>query len=633
MGAANSRVRSFTGLVRILSVTRKLDFTSDYLEGRPCPVLPRARVSPTARIRIAIGFTLLAALTCAGLCRAQQPPDAAPSSPAPTKQEVQTSEVKDSPNAQDATTSFKVRVNLVLVRVVVRDADGKIVPNLKKDDFELRDNRKPQTISTFSVETPASHASPPKLDSDSTAPPSGPTAIKAPATPQRFVALLFDDLHLSPDDSLLLRKAAAPLLSTIGPGDRFGIFTTSGTVHEEFSANRDKLNEALQHVASRSDEALSTAGCPPMTYYQAYQILEGNDPNALQIAVSVAVACSGGGQQEAIPLVKSTAQRELSIGENKLQVSFGNLDTLIRRMTTLPGQRIVVLMSPGFFVTPQMYLTQDFIDKATKAGLVINIVDARGVYTSAIYNGSTQMNGAAAMPMRPVFVSNEESVKSQFLEELADGTGGTRFENRNDLDGGLRLAAAEPELSYVLGFTPQDLKFDGKYHPLKVTVAGAGGQKWTVQARHGYFAPRKANSPEQTAEQEIDEAVYSQEVLRQLPLECQTQIFKTEKGSHLTVIARVDARSLKFSKVEDRNNDQLKIVMALFDNNGGFLSGKERNLNLQLKDVTLAAIYKTGIRVKFEFEVPPGTFTLRVVARDSEGAQLGATSHGVVVPN
>jgi len=154
-----------------------------------------------------------------------------------------------------------------------------------------------------------------------------------------------------------------------------------------------------------------------------------------------------------------------------------------------------------------------------------------------------------------------------------------------------------------------------------------------VQARHGYFAPRKADSPEQAAEQEIDEAVYSQEELRQLPLECQTQIFKTEKGSHLAVIAHVDARSLKFVKVEDRNNDQLKIVMVLFDNNGGFLSGKERNLNLRLKDTTLAAIDKTGIHVKFEFEVPPGTFTLRVVARDSEGGQLGATSHGLVVPN
>jgi len=581
-----------------------------------------ARMSHATRISGAIRFTLLVGLIliCYAQCRAQQSPAETSSPRAPAKQGAQASEVKDAPTAQDATTSFKVRVNLVLVRVVVRDSNGKVIPDLKKEDFELRDNRKPQTISTFSIETPASRASPPKPDTDSTVAPSEPAAVKTPGLPQRFVALLFDHLHLSTNDTLLLRRAAAPLLSAIGPGDRFAIFTTSGTLHEEFTDDRDKLNEALQHVQSRSDEAISAAGCPPMTFYEAYQILQGDpvtlrggDPNALQIALSDALACSRGGQGEAIELVRSAAQSELSIGENKLQVSFGNLDGLIRRMTALPGQRIIVLMSPGFFVTPQMYLTQDFIDKATRAGLVINIIDARGVSTSSIYNGSTQMNGAAAMAMRPVFVSNEESVKSQFLEELADGTGGTRFENRNDLDRGLRFAGAEPELSYVLGFAPQDLKFDGKYHQLKVTLAG--GQKWTLQARHGYFAPRKADSPEQAAEQEIDEAVYSQEELRQLPLECQTQIFKTEKGSHLTVIAHIDARSLKFAKVQDRNNDQLKIVIALFDNNGGFLSGKERNLNLQLKDATLAAIDKTGIRVEIR---------VRSAARHIQPASRGA---------
>jgi hypothetical protein len=121
--------------------------------------------STITRISGAIRFTLLIALvlSCFG-GRAQQPPTETSSPPAPTKQDAQASEVKDAATAQDATTSFKVRVNLVLVRVVVRDADGKIVPNLTKDDFELRDNRKPQTISTFSVETPASHAAPPQLE-------------------------------------------------------------------------------------------------------------------------------------------------------------------------------------------------------------------------------------------------------------------------------------------------------------------------------------------------------------------------------------------------------------------------------------------------------------------------------------
>jgi hypothetical protein len=50
-------------------------------------------------------------------------------------------------------TAIKVHVNLVLVRVVVRDAGGKVVLGLKQEDFQVLDNGKQQRISTFSVET------------------------------------------------------------------------------------------------------------------------------------------------------------------------------------------------------------------------------------------------------------------------------------------------------------------------------------------------------------------------------------------------------------------------------------------------------------------------------------------------
>src|SRR5437763_4566068 len=59
--------------------------------------------------------------------------------------------------SRDTPATFKVRVNLVLVRAVVRDAQGKVVTGLKKEDFQISDNRKPQVISSFGVETPGSH--------------------------------------------------------------------------------------------------------------------------------------------------------------------------------------------------------------------------------------------------------------------------------------------------------------------------------------------------------------------------------------------------------------------------------------------------------------------------------------------
>src|SRR5215813_8730328 len=102
--------------------------------------------------------------------RAQEPPPTEASAKPADQSGEQGAKVEARPGYQagsgqevvtrDSPATFKVRVNLVLVRVVVRDEHGKIIDNLKKEDFQLFDNRKAQTISSFSVETPLSHAVP-----------------------------------------------------------------------------------------------------------------------------------------------------------------------------------------------------------------------------------------------------------------------------------------------------------------------------------------------------------------------------------------------------------------------------------------------------------------------------------------
>ena len=80
------------------------------------------------------------------------------------------------------------------------------------------------------------------------------------------------------------------------------------------------------------------------------------------------------------------------------------------------------------------------------------------------------------------------------MAELADATGGTFFHNNNDLGEGLNRIAAQPEFIYVLGFTPQNLKFDGSYHTLKVTLA-KGVSGYQLQARRGYFVQQPRDRP------------------------------------------------------------------------------------------------------------------------------------------
>jgi VWFA-related protein len=526
-------------------------------------------------------------------------------------------------------TPFKVRVNLVVVRVVVRDAAGKAVTNLKKEDFQLADNRKPQMISSFSVETPASHIPTVKADTEAGPVPSQGTQVNAPELPQRFVTLFFDDIHLSVQDALLARQAATKLFGAMQSSDRLSIFTTSGQVQQEFTADRNKLEEALQRILPHPLSTRGPSDCPPLTFYEAYLIVEAKDPEASQVAAEDAAACAG---RTGPMLVQQAAQRELTLGEAELHFSFRSLDALIRRMSALPGQRILVMMSPGFFVTPSMHESDEIIERATKANIVINTIDARGLYVSSVYDASNKSMSpiGALAAARTAFITAEESMQQDILAELADGTGGVFFHNRNDIDQGLLQAAAEPEVSYVLGFVPQNLKFDGKYHHLEVTLINK--QKWALQARHGYFAPQGESDPEARANEEMQQAIFSQEELRELPIDCRTQFFRGVNGTRLIVVARLETKELKFRKTGDRNTDKLTASVVIFDGNGNLITGEQKTMDLRLTDATLARINKTGISVKSSFELQPGNYLVRVVMRDSEGAQMAATNLGVVIP-
>jgi VWFA-related protein len=589
--------------------------------GRPSRSLPRA-----AWFTLATGIFSFTVLPVAG---AQAPAATPQAPPADTSQNAPKPDAKASNDeivAHDSPATFKVRVNLVLVRVVVRDNNGKVVANLKKEDFQLSDNRKPQVISSFSVETPAPHPTALKTGPAETT--AEPTLEKAPELPQRFVGLYFDDLHLSTQDVMVSRQAATKLFNAMQAGDRFAIASTSGQVQQDFTADRGKLDDALKRILPRLSSQGSPMDCPPMTNYEAYEILDVREPTALQVAIQDVQKCiPDADPKTAQNLAEAAAQRELNFEESQLQITYQNLEALIRRMSALPGQRIIAMMSPGFFVTPVMHWSGEIVDRATKANIVLNTIDARGLYVSSAYDAS---NSGSESPVKTRFMLEEETVQDEVLGELADGTGGLFIHNRNDIDQGLLQAAAEPEVSYLLGFAPQNLKLDGQYHNLKVTLTNK--QKWALQARHGYFAPRGESNPEATAKEEIQQAVFSQEELHELPVECQTQFFKGASGVHLSVVAHVATKELKFRKAEERNRDNLTVTTAIFDENGNMLSGKQTVLELQLKEATLERVNRTGLSVKSSFDLQPGSFLVRIVVRDSEGAQMGATNRGVVIP-
>jgi hypothetical protein len=218
------------------------------------------------------------------------------------------------------------------------------------------------------------------------------------------------------------------------------------------------------------------------------------------------------------------------------------------------------------------------------------------------------------------------------LSQIAETTGGVTFQNNNDLYEGLHRTAGLPELAYLLGFAPYAVKPDGQFHNIRVEVAGP--QKYVVQARKGYFAAKKNETPEQQAEEEIREAVFSQEEESAVPIDLHTQFYKSSStAAKLSVLTHVDLRRVGFVRLNDRNSDELLIVSVVFDRNGNYVQGAEKKITLRLRDASRAELDKTGITSKASFDVPPGTYLVRAVVRDSNGDQISAMNRTVEIPN
>jgi VWFA-related protein len=600
-----------------------------------------------ALLRLAsLSGLLLASLPGATLCAqstqstSSQTPEPSSGTSAPTTPPSNSSDSTQEVNTRDSATPFSVRVNLVPIRVVVRDAHGQAIPNLRQDDFRIFEDGKPQLISHFSVETPAPAAQP--LPETSSSHPA--ESEKAPAVlvrPARFVALLFDDVHLPFGELARIRNIADDYVkSSFQPSDRFAIFTISGQSQTDFTDDRAKLHEALQGVQPRPVTAGSATGigeCPSINYLQADLIINQHDLQATTVATRDALACQFNNNQQFLSAAQGTAQAMalhiLSTADVQTQYSFQRLKEIVRRMTAVSGQRLIVLMSPGFLIPNRDYDLSEVIDSAARSNITISTLDARGLYTvDALPDVSAKPTGDPTLSgFHTSYRFQQESRQSDVLWSVANGTGGQGFANSNDLAEGFRRLVATPETSYLIGFVPQNLKYDGHFHSLKVALTSK--EKYTVQARSGFYAPKRLETPADAVKQEIEEAVLSQEEQHGLPIQLHTQYYKVDAtDAKLAILAHVDIGRIRFDKLDGRNKNDLTIVAALFDRNGNFVTATEKVLEMRLRDTTLERLSHTGVTVKTSFDVKPGAYLVRLVVRDSQAAQLSAENSVVEIP-
>ncbi len=436
------------------------------------------------------------------------------------------------------------------------------------------------------------------------------------------------------DDIVRARDAADRYLaSSLQPSDRAAIFSSSGSIAVDFTSDLKQLHESLFKL--RPSSRLNQSECPNITDYQADRIVNHEDPDAYAVAIDEAESQCGmtrDSKSDRI-FIRSLAERILGQTVWQAQYSLQGLGEVVRRISEMPGQRNIVLVSPGFLSGELLSQVDAIIDRALRSQIVIGSIDSKGLAVmlpeADVRTGYTTIDPQLLSIKRGLVFFREQAATS-VLAQVAEDTGGQFFHNDNDLNMGIRKVTALSEVYYVLAFAPRNLKMDGRFHSLKVTLS-EHRPGVTLQARRGYFAPKAVKEEDET-QGKIREAVLSREETQQLPLDVSTELSKTSGKTEFSVMARVDARPVRFERVGDRNVNTLTFVSTIFDANGAWVTGQQSQVHLNLPDDSLQKLLASaGIVVRTTFQLKPGSYTVREVVVDSEDHHLSAISRNVEI--
>ncbi len=406
------------------------------------------------------------------------------------------------------TATVRVKVGLVQTDVMVFNKQGYFVPDLKRNQFELRVDGKVQSIDFLEMVSAGSDHDREiwaQAEGRPSAEPLQPAADTS--NPGRTLLIFLDDWHMAADNSIRSREAVANLLNTsMGPNDRIGIFSASGqlAVMQELTNDKAALLALLEKY-NFMNPGVQGLGSPPMTEAQAL-LIEQNDYRALEYFVGAILGKPVSYEPpvgwkdlsrtpdysfpgSAVRAERETRRRAAAIAETSLVIAgrtLSALRNLLRSSEALPGRKLVFFLSDGFVLQYQRSdiaarLT-DLTTAAARAGIIMYSLDSRGLVTG-IPDAKT---GGAPDPRaaRTSMAANEVSAPWDALNAIAADTGGRFLKNTNALDTALITSLSEISRYYLLGWyiDPEKLK-PGKYSTIKASIKGRSDL--TVRVRQG----------------------------------------------------------------------------------------------------------------------------------------------------
>ena len=508
---------------------------------------------------------------------------------------------------QPPAPAFRSNVSVVVVDVVVRDRNGAIVRGLTADDFELREDNRPQQIRSFDFEEvttmPTAQApAPALLTGAAIATPAAP-APSAPGAPlrrqdlagRRLIVLLFDLSSMQPNELDRAGQAAVDYVDHQMTGaDLVAVATIDTTldVVSDFTADRETVKQALGRFTTVDGVAFDT-------------------PAAETAATDEAGAAA------------ASAEYDVFNNDARLRA----IRTLADALAPVEQKKAILYFSSGMARSgsDNQVELRTAISAAVRANVSLYAVDTRGLQAVVPGGDATRASsfGAGAFSGRGVRGQFDQLQASQeTLQTLASDTGGKAFTDSNDFGAAFTQVIRDTSAYYLLGYSSTNDVKDGRFRRITVRVKRPDLR---VEHRNGYYAERDfAHTGRQDRERELQEQLASPVSSTDVPVFVSAGWFRLAADRYYVPLSV----AIPGASATGTTPGDIDILGAVRDEQGRPVGRIRQTLKLAPGDGgTKQMLYQSGL------SLPPGRFAAKVVVRNNASGAVGSFETGVFVPD
>jgi VWFA-related protein len=509
----------------------------------------------------------------------------------------------DSRSKDNASYTFRVNSDLVLVNVVVRDKKGNLVRDLKRDDFTIFEDGKVQQIQSFDVENP--DMAPQTETTQATVQDNAlkPTILSAPNSPtevvrdKRLIVLFFDLSAMEPDEVDRCVKSATNFVDKqMTAADIVAVVTLGDSMQvlQDFTSDRDRLKRAIASLNGDQSEG--------------FQAEDTTTENGSQFTAD-------------------DSEYNLFNSDRRLQA----ISSLAESLARFQQKKSVLYFSGGLQQTGLENQSQlrAAVNTAVRANVSLYAVDSRGLQALPPGGDSTRgsLRGVAAYSGAAVQSDLDSNFSSQeTLATLSSDTGGKAFLDSNDFAPAFAKVQADTASYYLIGYRSTNRTMDGRFRKITVKL---NRKDVRLEYRSGYYGPRDfKHFNKEDREQQLEDDMMAELPVTDLPVYLDTAYFRTESDRYYVPVSIVvPASAFPVNSPSGKTTTELDVLGMVREASTKFPVANARDtvkVNLQQhKNVQ----YVTG------FSLPPGKYILKFVVRENSDGRIGTFETNLVIPD